>query len=70
MLTQTYFVTTTVTIYALIFALVLSGFIQFLSRRLALMQRRALYYIFGHEGHHDELGFWNDTVVSVAREID
>ena len=62
-------VTTTVTIYAVIFVLVLSGLIQFLPRRLALMQRRAMYYLFGQEGYRDDLGFWNETAVSVAREV-
>jgi hypothetical protein len=65
---ETYCVTTTVTIYAL-FVLVLSVLIQFLPRRLTLMQRRARYYLFGQEGHRDDLGFWNDTAVPVAREV-
>ena len=66
---ETYCVTTTVTISALLFVLVLSGLIQFLPQRLTLMQRRAMYYLFGQEGHRDDLGFWNDTAVSVAREV-
>ena len=40
----------TVTIFAILFVLMLTGLIKYLPHNLALMHRRAIYYLWGHEG--------------------
>ncbi|KAF8634759.1 hypothetical protein AX15_000722 [Amanita polypyramis BW_CC] len=38
------------TIFAVLFTLVMTGFVKYLPRNLAFMHRRAMYYLWGHEG--------------------
>ena len=47
-------------IWALLFTLVLFAVVRILPQQLALIQRRAIYYLYGHEGRPDER--WIDTV--------
>ncbi|PFH51618.1 hypothetical protein AMATHDRAFT_58732, partial [Amanita thiersii Skay4041] len=37
------------TIFAVLFVIVVTGFVKYLPYRLVLMYRRAMYYLYGHE---------------------
>ena len=45
-----------VTIFAILFILVMTGFVKYLPHNLALMHSRAMYYLWGHEG--GDIKFW------------
>ncbi|KAK2467907.1 hypothetical protein APHAL10511_000202 [Amanita phalloides] len=38
------------TIFGILFVLIMTGFVKYLPHNLALMHRRAMYYLWGHEG--------------------
>ncbi|KAJ6598479.1 hypothetical protein DFH09DRAFT_876878, partial [Mycena vulgaris] len=47
-----------ITIFAVLFLLVGSGIVMYLPRHLDLMQRRAVYYLWGQEGGERLLWQW------------
>jgi cytochrome b subunit of formate dehydrogenase len=47
-----------VTIFAVLFLLVCSGFVMYFPHHLVVMQRRAVYYLWGQEGGERYLWQW------------
>ncbi|KAF8347443.1 hypothetical protein F5887DRAFT_955883 [Amanita rubescens] len=43
------------TIFAILFVLIMTGFVKYLPHNLALMHQRAIYYLWGHEGSDAEI---------------
>ncbi|KAF8628845.1 hypothetical protein AX17_005905 [Amanita inopinata Kibby_2008] len=62
------------TIFAVLFILILTGVVKYLPHRLVLMQRRAEYYLWGHEAGDIKLWHnlgqthagWEDVAVNAA----
>ncbi|KAF5381663.1 hypothetical protein D9615_005463 [Tricholomella constricta] len=56
-----------ITIFAVMFVLLITGLIKYLPQRLAVMQRRAVYYLWGgHEGDERLLAQWLSSTVSAG----
>lgn len=58
-----------VTIFAVLFLLVCSGIVMYFPQHLAVMQRRAIYYLWGQEGGERALWQWLGLGTGLHKEL-
>ncbi|KAJ7100626.1 hypothetical protein B0H15DRAFT_769842 [Mycena belliarum] len=58
-----------ITIFAVLFLLICSGMVMYLPKHLDIMQRRAVYYLWGQEGGERLLWQWLGFGVGLHKEL-
>ncbi|KAJ7472305.1 hypothetical protein B0H11DRAFT_2038478 [Mycena galericulata] len=58
-----------ITIFAVLFLLVCSGFVMYFPRHLGIMHRRAMYYLWGQEGDERLLWQWLGLSGGLHKEL-